>query len=73
MTGLDPRHDDGLGAADVTPSWPRRASTVRGASCRSARACADHSAIVEAIRDGDGPAAGRLCEEHFRATTMMAG
>lgn len=38
-----------------------------------ARACADHAAIVEAIRAGDGPAAGRLCEEHFRATTMMAG
>ncbi|WP_101650388.1 FadR/GntR family transcriptional regulator [Brevibacterium ihuae] len=36
-----------------------------------ARACADHSAIVAAIRDRDADEAGRLCEEHFRATTMM--
>lgn len=34
------------------------------------RACADHSTIVAAIAEQDAEAAGRLCEEHFRATTM---
>lgn len=33
-------------------------------------ACADHLNIVAAIRDGDAQAAARLCENHFRATTM---
>lgn len=33
-------------------------------------AVADHSAIVEAIASQDAQAAGRLCEEHFRSTTM---
>lgn len=30
----------------------------------------DHAAIVEAIAAGEAEAAGRLCEEHFRSTTM---
>lgn len=30
----------------------------------------DHAAIVEAIAAHDAQAAGRLCEEHFRTTTM---
>ncbi|RAE60147.1 FadR family transcriptional regulator, partial [Burkholderia multivorans] len=34
------------------------------------RAVIDHAAIVEAIAAGDAEAAGRLCEEHFRQTTM---
>lgn len=34
------------------------------------RAVVDHAAIVGAIADGDAEAAGRLCEDHFRATTM---
>ncbi|AOP53653.1 Transcriptional regulator, GntR family [Brevibacterium aurantiacum] len=33
-------------------------------------AVADHAAIVEAIAGQDAQAAGRLCEEHFRSTTM---
>jgi DNA-binding FadR family transcriptional regulator len=35
------------------------------------RAQSDHGAIVAAIAAGDAEAAGRLCEEHFRATTML--
>lgn len=35
-----------------------------------ARACADHRAVVEAIAAGEADTAGRLCEAHFRGTTM---
>ena len=35
-----------------------------------ARACADHAQIVDAIAQEDAEAAGRLCESHFRQTTM---
>ncbi len=31
----------------------------------------DHAAIVEAIAAGDATEAGRLCEEHFRYTTIV--
>ena len=36
------------------------------------RAVADHAAIVEAIADQDAEQAGRLCEEHFRFTTIVS-
>lgn len=35
-----------------------------------ARACADHTAIVDAIAARRAEDAGRLCEAHFRSTTM---
>ncbi|SMY13124.1 FadR/GntR family transcriptional regulator [Brevibacterium jeotgali] len=35
-----------------------------------ARACDDHTAIVDAIAAGRADDAGRLCEAHFRGTTM---
>ena len=35
-----------------------------------ARACADHRAVVDAIAARDADTAGRLCEAHFRSTTM---
>ncbi|WP_181273796.1 FadR/GntR family transcriptional regulator [Brevibacterium oceani] len=34
-------------------------------------AVADHAAIVDAIAEGDADKAGRLCEEHFRYTTIV--
>ncbi|WP_349827719.1 FadR/GntR family transcriptional regulator [Brevibacterium litoralis] len=35
------------------------------------RACEDHRHIVAAIRNRDADSAARLCEEHFRATTIL--
>jgi len=35
-----------------------------------ARACADHTAIIDAIAARRPDEAGRLCEAHFRGTTM---
>lgn len=34
------------------------------------QACRDHAAIVDALEAGDADTAGRVCEQHFRATTM---
>lgn len=36
-----------------------------------AHAVDDHAAIVEAIAAGDADVAGKLCEEHFRYTTIL--
>lgn len=36
-----------------------------------AHAVRDHAAIIEAIAAGDAERAGRVCEEHFRSTTIL--
>lgn len=37
----------------------------------AAQAARDHAQILTAVQAGDGFVAGRLCEEHFRRTTMF--